>query len=310
MTDRRSVYYTSSYEVTKNWKPNTKQTAVSISADSGVSQTAKEDQINLSLASTANFVPGDHVFIYDDTETHGEILQVQDVVQNGASSYLETVTDMTKDYTATNGGEAVLMSAFIRPGSSKLMSTIELNRLINEVEDEIDHRTGHAWRAVAVTDVHEFPDQNMNSIDWVDGLPIKLAHRKVRTLDTTAGDYIYINEGTGYTNKLGTWTEALNGDYWVDYVRGILYLKKFWRWHSRSALKFVYRYGETSVPYDIRRAATNLVIAQLLELEPTMAVHPGGGDLDAPKPYERADRLRAEAYQLIRDREEIRVIHR
>lgn len=313
MSDERTTYYTSSYHVSRVYRPNQWQDAVALQADSGDAQT-NADQIYLTLANIANFNVGDHVLVNDTANHMGEVVQVQSVVENGNNSYLELTADMAGDYEVTLGGEVQLLSYFVRDGSgsgaARVVSSRELNYIINDVEARIERRTGHAWTARTVTDeVHQYPIRPRRWGDYMDGMPIKLNHRAIRTLASASGDEVNINEGSGYTNKISTWTEALNGNFWVDYPRGIFYLKKFWQWHARSAIKLTYRYGESTVPDDIRRAATLMTVIELLEMDDTLGGQTGGEGNYNPIGT-KIENYKLEVERILKDREEVRFYNR
>jgi hypothetical protein len=301
MTDQRSTYYTSSYYVSRLLRPGEFQTAVTLNADSGSAQ-ANKDRIYLALADTLYFHPGDTVFIEADDVPSGEKIQIQSVVESGANSYLETVSDMTKSYLTANNATVQLLSKYRRDGEgsglNRIISTREINDYINEAEATIDKRTHHAWTEKTVTnEIHDYPIQYRNAHDWLDGIPIKLHHRSIKTLDDTEGDDIELYEGTsGYVSKLSGWTE--HTDYWVDTTLGFLYLKKFWKWHSRAAIRITYRYGESTVPDDIRRCATLLAAIMILENEAMLGIDDENNVADI-------DRWRKEADEIIKDHEEM-----
>jgi len=314
MTDNRTTYYCDTRDVTRYYKPGHTQTAYSVSADCGSGVTSK-DEVYILNASGTNIVPGDWLRVYDTANPMGETKQVYNVTADATTTTVTLDSTMSGSYETTAGGAAQLMSAFVRygnaSGGSGLVSSLEVGEMINDAEAEIERITGHAWTSRTISnEVHYYPYYIRDWHDWKDGIPLKLNHRKVKTFNSTSGDYIYVNEGTGYTNKLGTWTESLNGQFWVDYDQGVFYVKKFWQWHERGAMKFTYRYGESSVPDDVRMACAFIVTINLLEMEHSMSMHPGGGELNYDPIQNKIDKMQAKVDRILKDRTEIRFINR
>ena len=182
-------------------------------------------------------------------------------------------------YYCSSGDVATILGVDAFSDTTKPTAT-QVDSMINMVEDEIDRYTGHAWRE-KVSDVEY---REVGRIGWRHpiyywlGYPIYLGHRKVRVtsgkLDSTLGDIFEV-----YFS--GTWTDWLDGthddDYWVDDYRGIIYIKQgLWGYRYRWS-RIQYRYGDTSVPNDIKMACSLLSARQILMSQDRWMLIPEGG---------------------------------
>lgn len=162
-------------------------------------------------------------------------------------------------------------------------TSTEIEDWINEAESYIDETTHHAFRFVtAVNEYHAYRGQ-------YDGLykdvRIPLNHRMVQTFSHALGDKLEIFNFTTYVDMLAddSYTEGEDGDYYVDYTNGHIYFVRTRPWVHPLAVRVTYRYGESSVPYDIREACTKLVAIRYLESELYTATVPNGPGLSPSK---------------------------
>jgi hypothetical protein len=148
----------------------------------------------------------------------------------------------------------------------------QVTKLINRKEDEIDRRTGHAFRErVAKTEVHDLPI--IYEFGW--GTPIFLRHRAIRTnenggFDSEQGDKIEVfagasdSAGSGaaaYTDE----TNAVAGLYEIEPEYGRLYMRGFiFTVMRKNRIRVTYRYGDEEVPEDITDICTKMVAIELL----------------------------------------------
>lgn len=132
----------------------------------------------------------------------------------------------------------------------------QVDAFIYRSQDYIDMRTKHAWRSTTVTD--EYYD---NKEVYEDGfLKVYLNHRKIRTLATGSGDKLEVWNGSSWEDWVAAGsgkTEGRANDFWVDYTNGILFINVSGSYVS-NALRMTYRYGDSTVPFDIEQAATLL----------------------------------------------------
>ena len=302
MADSRTTYYCSTREVTELYKMGSTQSAVSLQADSGSSQTNK-DRIFLTLANTANVVPGDHVRVYDDASTMGEIVQVQSITEDGDDSYLETVSDMTGNYTTNNSAKFVLISYFTRTTKP---SSWDINNIINRMEDYIDEYTHTAWRLRTAPAVrpHLTPQREgwRNSRIFV---RVYLPHRNIKTF-ASGTDTMYVWDGSSETEYVANKTNARSsGDYWLCEERGFVDIYGDFLRHYTASVRFdSYRYGlvdsndKPNPPKDITDACTKLVVAELLSMDYHVSNLPGG-DIGVDPIAGRIERLKAEALEIL-----------
>jgi len=153
-----------------------------------------------------------------------------------------------------------------------------VEKVIAMMEDYVDKYCNTAWRE---RKRWEDPDMSPDSggyeyhrvirRSWFGftmiGNPIFLMRRKVRPFDPTKGDSLQVFNGQEYEEWLGTKVEGLNGDFWVNYDSGVLYIRRtfvFGRYEGPT-IRVRYRYGGGPVPQDIRYATALLVLCHLIE---------------------------------------------
>lgn len=146
--------------------------------------------------------------------------------------------------------------------------------LINAAQDMIDDRTHHAWREKTVTD--ELYDLFEKQYKFGTGRAIYLKRRKIRTFSSSSGDKLEIWNGGTWEDWISTKTEGRAEDYWVDYERGVIYLRLTFVAYYEKSVRATFRFGETSVPYDIQMAATKIVARDLLYQEDKTFLLPEG----------------------------------
>lgn len=138
---------------------------------------------------------------------------------------------------------------------------VQVANIINRKEDEIDRRTGHAWRSVTISnEIHALP--LIYTYGW--GTPIFLQHRSLKDLDTTLGDIIEVWDGQKYTS-----VGALAGNFGNNYNFEPRYGRLFLRGYLYSILRdyrvrVTYRYGETTPPGDIKDVCIKMACIDLL----------------------------------------------
>ena len=193
-------------------------------------------------------------------------------------------------------------------------SIFEIIGHIQEAEDEIDRQTNHAWRlrygatetgnsTAANYEYYDYPDV----IDLTEGAKIYLNHRKIRTLSYAAGDALEIWKGGAYENYLQTKTEGRGQDYWVDYDKGVLVVYGV-NLTTEKAIRIKYRYGDTAVPSDIKKACTFIVAQEAIMADDRSVMLPSGGDnVSLQQKIERYDK---DVKKILQDRGEIRFLKR
>jgi hypothetical protein len=328
MTDERTVYYATTKDVSGIYKPGVYQPPVVLSADSGSGQ-ANKNRVNVSIANLQIFTAGDYVRVYDTANPIGEVVQVQSVVPTGP--YLEVTADMTKNFTTAQNGKAELQSAFTSESTNSIEGALpkqvrtkpnaqEVCALINQTEAYIENQCKRAWRVKCVTEeTHDFPLRIFSSRDWLDGIPIKLNYRWLRAVKSADGSYkldinavpadkVEIYGGGTWQDWASLYTGGRSNTWWVDPMRGMLYLRSFYKIYSRLAVRVTYRYGETAVPTDIKRATALLVAAQLSESEDRVVSQPSGEGINIVEVSEKAARWRKEAELILtRYREQVSI---
>ncbi len=150
----------------------------------------------------------------------------------------------------------------------------EVDAWINESEDEIDRGTMYAWRSVTVTkEQHHLKGP---SYQIRDGSVIKLLQRNIRTL-TAGTDLLEIWDGSNYVDYLTDKVEGRDNDYWVNEEYGMIFVKAYpFRSRRTFGARVTYRYGETVVPGNIKRACVLLTAIHMLQSEDRSVLLPEG----------------------------------
>lgn len=166
-------------------------------------------------------------------------------------------------------------------------TSTEIEGWINEAEETIDNTTHHAWRFVTATnEYHSYKGQYaglFSNANW--DITIPLNHRNVRTFSHASGDKLELFDFTTYVDLLAStdYSEGEDDDYYVDYTNGHILFVNTKPWVHAKSVRVTYRYGESSVPYDIREACTKLVAIRYLESELYTATVPNGPSLSPSK---------------------------
>lgn len=216
---------------------------------------------------------------------------------------------VTLNYCGTADVRRILQNSFpfsgtTTPSEDDVVATIE------DVQDEIDNQTRHAWREVRVVEeFYNFPIEYPGRFYYRDpGIPIHLRHRKIRTPGTANADKIEIWEGgSAYVDWVETKTNDRNNDYWIDEEQGILYIKLWYPFYREKAARLTYRYGDTTVPKDIRRAAAMMTAIELIEndINTGMLTDSGVPQLDYGT---RLTRMQDKVDKILKNRTEILII--
>lgn len=161
----------------------------------------------------------------------------------------------------------------------------QVEKIIQRKEDEIDRRTGHAWRErKAKTEVHDLPI--IYEFGW--GTPLFLRHRSIRTkenggFDSTQGDKIEVFSGA--TSGAGAGgaqytdiTDSPPGIYELEPEYGRLYMRGFiFTVMRKNRIRITYRYGEDEVPQDITDICIKMTAMELMTTSFRADVLPIGG---------------------------------
>lgn len=215
----------------------------------------------------------------DGTLTHWYKISYYDGTNESALS--DPLRVISETYTTVKKVEALLQ---IGPLSDSTRPTIQqVMELINRVEDEIDTRTGHAWRlrysgtssGFETEAEYEYYDIAL-PCEYQVGIPIYLKHRKIRKFDASEGDAIEFWNGSEWEDWLTTKTEGRGNDWWCDYDRGILYLRAYLFGDKPVGLRVKYRYGDDFVDKTIEDIATKMVVVNILMGEDRSVLLPEG----------------------------------
>jgi hypothetical protein len=159
--------------------------------------------------------------------------------------------------------------------SSTNPTTTEVEEMITENEDYIDSQTNHSWRERTVTE--ETHHLEKPAYQLRDGIQVFLQHRKIKEFDSAEGDKLEVWNGSTWEDYVAERVEGRNNDFWVDYQLGILFIKSYSLFIPRYfGVRVTYRYGETSVPGDIKKACKLLTAADIIENDDRSILLPEG----------------------------------
>lgn len=251
----------------------------------GITLTNASGQYVLDLANfSTDYTNGDRieVFSYIDKKFYVHRTTVDTALGN------ETV-DMTMIQISYTDPDMV--SSYLNLKNFNMTEKPTISRiaeLISRSEDMIDFRTGHSWRTrYSGTESGQNTTANYEYYNvehqhkYQTGIPIFLKHRMVRSLASASGDAFYVFQGSGaqaadWEDWLGTKTEGRDQDYWLDYDKGVLFL----RWHftkpvpMKVAIK--YRYGGSTVNKLVEDICIKMVLTDISEGEDRSAMIPEG----------------------------------
>lgn len=187
-------------------------------------------------------------------------------------------------------------SASTNPLKTAVTEWIEAN------EDTIDKKTMHAWRTKTITDeLH-----HMDSLPYGlrEGVKIFLEHRKIKTFESGT-DKLEVWDGTQWLDYVANKVEGRNNDFWVDYKSGLISIRNLTTFKFFSA-RVTYRYGETSVDRDIRKACILMTAADVLNTDDRSVSLPEGTE-GFPIP-DKSRKWIAQAKGIISDNREVKVM--
>lgn len=164
--------------------------------------------------------------------------------------------------------------------ANSYITLTEITTFIEMVQDEIDRYTQHAWREVTVTNEVRNNRRGYRRLrdSYVRAVRIKMKHKSIRDLAAVSGDKIELFTGGGaWIDVLDTGTKGVgigNGTFYMDIYKGILYIHDSRTLKGPGTVRVTYRYGETSVPEDIKRACAYLTAVMVISSDNYMKHFP------------------------------------
>jgi len=149
----------------------------------------------------------------------------------------------------------------------------QVEKIINRQEEVLDRRIGHTFgREKTVSkEIHDLA--LLYTFGW--GTPIWLQHRNIKPLNASSGDKIEVWQGAS-----SAYDDIINDNefYEFDEVYGRLYLRGFlFSIMRKNRIRVTYRYGDTTVPEDVKDACIKLVAINFLSSSFRMDQVPFGG---------------------------------
>lgn len=179
---------------------------------------------------------------------------------------------------------------------------VAVERWIASNQKSINKRTMHAWETVTVTE--EVRHQDSLPYGFREGIKVFLNHRTIKTF-VSGTDLLEVWDGTQWLDYVANKVEDRNRDFWVDYPRGIISIRNltFFKYFS---VRVTYRYGETSVDTDIRKACILMTASDIAKMDDRSVLFPEGTS-NVPL-IDKSEKWRAEADRIISDNRETKVV--
>lgn len=221
-----------------------------------------------------------------------DVLLYLNITQDELSYYVRlnaystnyTTIEKVREYMQLNS------QAFI---AGKTVSDDIIADRINEAEAIIDDYCRRAWRSTTKTEYFTVTYRDKNSELFV---PLYLTHSHIYDLSSAAGDELENWTGSAWSDFIADKTEGRANDYWVDTERGIVYIKP--TNYGERVIKVSYRYGNESVPNDIRKACIMLVCSDILMFDNNSNTIPDGYSSSISY-SDKSTRLRNSAYDIL-----------
>lgn len=170
--------------------------------------------------------------------------------------------------------------------------------VIMSVEEEVDRMCKQAWRERRVTD--EYPASGLEYMADPEGfvlVPLRRMH--VRALLTASSDKLEVWNGSQFQDWLTTHTEGRNAHWYLIPEMGHLHLRARTLYGNPAMrVRVTYRYGQTTVPRNIKRA-TALLAAAELGVGQVESQHGHGSALDHVPQDTRVSSWRNQAMRLL-----------
>lgn len=184
-------------------------------------------------------------------------------------------------------------------------TTTQVEDYINASEDQIDKYTMHAFRSVTVTkEYHNMPPPEHRRYTDA-GTPVFLQHRKI-TVDANGDlesgtDLVEVWDGSSWVDWVASsdFTQGRGGDFWVEPDKGIVWIRSPQYSPRVSAIRVTYRYGESSVPNDIKEACALLSASRLLTSDDRGVFVVESGDGSKITNKEKAEWFKKHAFELL-----------
>ena len=231
-------------------------------------------------------------------------------------TFLNAIFDSAYIFTEYQQGEATVneycsasdVNSFLQLPDDFSSSTnpklAEVESLIDMNQDLIDREIGHAFRTT--TAIETF-DLKSPQYDLRDGYRINLSNRKVKDLDSGQSDVLTVWDGSTDLDYLANKTEGRNNDFWFNYDLGILHIKHFGFSRPRFlSVNITYRFGEAAVPNDIKKACILLTAMDIVHSDDRSVLIPEGTS-NIPL-MDKSEKWRREAFRIIQNRRELKVV--
>ena len=179
---------------------------------------------------------------------------------------------------------------------------VQVEKLINRREEYLDRRIGHTFGRNKTITNENHDLALLYTYGW--GTPIFLQHRNCRDLSSADGDKIEVWNGAG-----GNYTDILNDTQYYEFesTYGRLFLRGYlFSIMRKNRVRITYRYGDATVPDDIKDACIKLVARDILSTSFRMDTLPMGAN--AINPQQSMNAWKQDISEIIGERAETFVI--
>lgn len=178
------------------------------------------------------------------------------------------------------------------------LSLSTVNAEILAQEELIDRWCRTAWRERRVTD--EYPGDGLGNLQDHEGfVQVALTKMDVRALVGASGDKVEVWNGSAFDDWVATRTQGRAGDFYLVPEHGILKLRtRVIFGDARDRVRVTYRYGQTAVPANVKRACALLAAANLTMGAFTSQSGQGSGTDSVPS-ASRATAWKAQAQAML-----------
>jgi len=179
---------------------------------------------------------------------------------------------------------------------------VQVEEWITEAEDDINRGTMNSWKSKTITkEYHTIKP----AVIRYEGTQIYIKNRNITTFASGSGDKIEVWNGSTWEDYLTSRTEGRTNDYWVNEVDGILWLRTYPRTLRRTHdVRLTYRFTETSVATDIRKACIRLAAITVIQSDDKSILIPEGSQ-NIPL-FEKTGIWQKEADKIIQNNREIK----
>lgn len=171
----------------------------------------------------------------------------------------------------------------------------EVESAIASAAETLNHRTGAAWQIKRMEKEYHHALPGFTPQPYIS---VCLNFPPLLEFSSEDGDKLEVWNGRAWTDLLTDGEEGREADYWVDYISGIIYLKRRPA-AADNSVRVTYRSTAGSVPADIKDACAKMAAIWYIESDFFRVGLPYGEGI--PDPSSRIERWREEIDRTVAD---------